>query len=114
MNANERAQLGYDEQHRDDLVAAIMDAIKAASTIADPPVMMLRTGELTDALITVLALIMALSPPAVRSPAAIRKTTEVLRQRLQARVAAARASAEFQDLEKRFFRSDDDERGGHT
>ena len=116
MNSNdfERARAGYDDAHEEALVEAITRAVFAASVISEPPVTVLRTGELTNALLTVLATAIALSPSAVRSPAAIRKTTNSLWRRLLKRVAAARANADFGDFESNCFRHDDSERGGHA
>ena len=106
MNRNdlERARAGYDDAHEEALVEAITRAVFAASVISEPPVTVLRTGELTN----------ALSPSAVRSPAAIRKTTNSLWRWLLKRVAAARANADFGDFESNCFRHDDSERGGHA
>ena len=116
MNSNdfERARAGYDDAHEEALVEAITRAVFAASVIGEPPVTVLRTGELTNALRTGVATAIALSPSAVRSPAAIRKTTNSLWRRLLKRVAAARANADFGDFESNCFRHDDSERGGHA
>jgi hypothetical protein len=114
MTTYQRAESGYDEAHERALVDAITAAIADASMVSDPPVMVIRTGELTSALLTCLANAIALSPSAVRSPTAIRKRIEELQRRLLRHVAAARASADFLDLEARFFRSDDKDRGGRA
>jgi hypothetical protein len=110
----ERAAEGYDEAHEEALVAAITKAIGEASMVTDPPCLVLRTGELVSALTSVLATALALSPERVRSPTAIRKTLDKVRQRLIRRVAVARANAELRDLEARIFRGDDRERGGNA
>jgi hypothetical protein len=82
MNAFERAQAGYDDDHERALVDAIIEAIAEASLISEPPAVCLRTGEIANALTRVLALILAMSPSAVRSPAAISKLTEEVHRRL--------------------------------
>jgi hypothetical protein len=108
----ERAASGYDEEFERLLVAEIMRAITEASIVAEPRCMVLRTGEMTAALLTVLASAIALSPSAVRSPTAIRQICDQLRRRLIKRVANARANSDFRDFEARIFRSDDKDRGG--
>jgi hypothetical protein len=110
----ERAAASYDPEHEDDLVAAITKAIAETSLVTDPPVLVLRTGEIVSALTTCLATALALSPERVRSPTAIRKTAEAVRQHLIRRVAAARSSADLRDFEARIFNSDDAERGGRA
>jgi hypothetical protein len=86
-------------QTRKNAVKVIMRGVVEASQIGEPPVLVLRSGELTSALLTILATAIALSPESVRSPAAIRKVTEALRRHLQERVAVARASLDFLDFE---------------
>jgi hypothetical protein len=110
----ERAAAGFDEDFEHLLTGEIMRAIAAASMVSDPPCMVLRTGEMTSALLTVLASAIALSPSAMRSPSAIRQICDDLRRRLIKRVAGSRASADFRDFEARMFRSDDKDRGGNA
>jgi hypothetical protein len=105
---------GYDEAHERALVDAITTAITNASMVSDPRCMVLRTGEVTAALLTCLASAIALSPSAVRSPTAIRQICGQLRRRLIKRVGDARADADFRDLEAGMFRSDDKDRGGRA
>src|SRR5262245_793820 len=57
--------------------------------------MIVRTGEATSALLTVLAGMLALSPAAVRSPTAMRKTVDELGKRLRRQVAAAESDPEL-------------------
>jgi hypothetical protein len=111
MNAFARAQAGYDDKHEKAPVEAVIRAVVEVSLISEPPVLVLRTGELTSTLVSVLAASLALSPSAARSPAAIRKVTDTLRRRLLKRVAAARADPDFSDFEARAFRPDDAKRG---
>lgn len=114
VGAFERALAGYDVQHRNTLTEAILRAIVDASVIEQPPVLCIRTGELTDALIDALAAAIAMSPEATRSPAAIRKITDELRKRIVRKVAEVRSNADFRAFEDRVFRSDDDTRGGRA
>jgi hypothetical protein len=115
MNAFEKAQFGYDRAHEQALVDAIVRAIIEKSYIGEPPpVLCIRTGELASALTTVLAMALALSPAAVRSPATIRKLTDRLRQRLIKSSAAMASDPATRDFLARAFRNDDSERGGHA
>src|SRR5262245_5793040 len=82
------ATAGYDAEHERQLTAAIMKAIADTSTLTDcSDVMALRTAEASNALLTVLATVLALSPVATRSPSAIRRTVDELGKRLRRRVA---------------------------
>jgi hypothetical protein len=114
VTAFERAAAGYDDQHEADLTAALCTAIAEVSVVPldDQRALVLRTGEIVAALVTTLAMILSLSPEAVRSPTAIRHLTDELGKKLRRRVAAARASAEVKDFRDRSFRSDDGQRGG--
>lgn len=114
MNAFERAITAYDDAHERALVESVTRAIVDASLISESPLLVLRTGELTSALLIVLAAAIALSPEAARSSAAIRKTTDELRRRLKKCVAVARAHPDFREFEARSFRQDDAKRGGHS
>lgn len=113
-DAFERAQLGYDENHEKALSAAILDAIAKASLISDPPVLCLRTGEIAQALVSVLVSTLALSPSSTRSPKAIRELTDGLRKRLTKSVTRAAADPVTRDFLDRVFRHDDRERGGNA
>jgi hypothetical protein len=109
MKAYQRATASYDA-HEEALVEAITRAMFEASVIGEPPVPVLRIGELTDASLNVLAATLALSSELARSPAAIRKTTDILRRRLPKRVANARGNSDFQDFKNHCFRHDDPDR----
>ena len=76
MNALERAPTDYEEKHEKAVIEAIMRIVADAPLISEPPLSVLRTGELASALLTVLAAAIALSPEAVCSLATIRKTTD--------------------------------------
>jgi hypothetical protein len=114
MNRYERATAGYDEAHEQALVDAIIETIAKASLISEPPVLCLRTGEIASALTRTLALILAISPSAVRSPHAIRKMSEEMRRRLTKDAANAARNPEVNDFVARAFRNDDRERGGRA
>jgi hypothetical protein len=114
-NAVERAQLGYDDAHERALIDAIIEAITRTSLISgEPPVLCLRTGEIANALTKFLVLILAMSPSAVRSPAAICKLADEFHRRLVKRVADAALDPELNDFVARAFRDDDRERGGRA
>ena len=66
----DRAHHSYDPAHRDAATAAILHAVVDASMIQESNALVIRTGELTDALVTVLSAAIAMSPSAARSPAA--------------------------------------------
>jgi hypothetical protein len=108
----ERAKHSYDPEHEEELRNAIVGAIAETSKVSDVDALVLRTGEAASALLSALALVLALSPAATRSPTAIRKMTDELGKRLRQRVAAAQASAEVQDFVRRAFHGTDV--GGHA
>jgi hypothetical protein len=112
MTTYERAAAGYDDEHEQELVAAIMTAITETSRVSDCNVVALRTGEAASALLSCLATILAVSPSGVRSPTALRRVTEELGKRLRRRVAAAQVSQEVQDFLRRAFHGSDV--GGHA
>jgi hypothetical protein len=114
MNAFERAQMGYDEAHEQALLDAIIEVIADTSFIGEPPVLCLRTGEIAIALTRALALILAISPSAARSPDAIGKLTEEMRRRLVKGAAIAARDPALNDFVARAFRDDDRERGGNA
>jgi hypothetical protein len=70
-----------------ELAEAISAAIVQASTAGD-----LRTGATASALLTVLAVTLAMTPSTVRSPTTLRRTVDALAKLLRRRVAAALAS----------------------
>jgi hypothetical protein len=98
-----RATEGYDEAHERALLDAIVTAIFEASRVSDAQACVVRTGEAASALLSALALVLAVSPSAARSPTAIRKTVDDLHKRLHRRVAAAGQDAGLQDFVRRFF-----------
>lgn len=106
-----RAMAGYDKAFEARLVDELTEAIARASMIDN--VMVLRTGETAAALVTALASMTALSPPATRSRTAIRKTSEAFRKKLAANVLAAEHSPDFYEFKRLAFHDDDRDRGGN-
>jgi hypothetical protein len=99
-----RAALEYDREHEQALLEAITKAIFEASMVSDCNAVVIRTGEAAEALLTVLAGTLAMSPSVTRSPTAIRKTIDELGKRLRRKVAAAEQCADLQDFVRRMFR----------
>jgi hypothetical protein len=83
----------YDSAFEHAFADTIMEAIAKSCMVIDAPRMVIRTGEAAGALLTVLAIMIALSPSAARSPGAIRKAIEEL-----GNASADEASEEIQDL----------------
>ena len=102
-----RATLEYDKDHERALMEAITRAIFESSTVSDANAIVIRTGEAAEALLTVLAGILAMSPSATRSPTAIRKTVDDLGKRLRRQIAAAEGSEDLQEFIRRTFRGND-------
>jgi hypothetical protein len=102
-----RATAGFDEAHERQLVEALTAAVVETSRASDCDAVLLRTGEIASALLTVLAGTLAMSPASVRSPTAIRRTVDELRRR----ITQAERDPELQDFMRRCFR---DDVGGHA
>jgi hypothetical protein len=102
----ERAQLGYDVEYEAALRDTITEAIFAVSKVTDADAIVIRTGELTNVLLTILASTIAMSPSAVRSPTARRHTIDDLGKRIRARVAYAVNDPDFKIFMDRCFHSD--------
>ena len=77
-----RATLEYDKAHERALMEAITRAIFESSTVSDANAIVIRTAEAAEAVLTVLAGILAMSPAAIRSPTAIHKTVDEFGKRL--------------------------------
>ena len=103
----QRAVAGFDEAHERELLEAITAAVIETSKIADANVIAIRTGELSSALLTMLAGTLAMSPSATRSPTAIRRTVDQLSKRLHRRLAAAERDPAFRDFLHRCFHGTD-------
>ncbi len=98
-----RVAAGYDDDHEQALVKAILEAIVATSKFSDCNAVVLQTGELASALLTALAATLARSPATTRSPTAIRRTIDELGKRLRRRMAGAGADPAMQDFLRRVF-----------
>ena len=107
-----KAVLEYDEAHERALLDAIKQAIFETSRVSDANAIVVRTGEATQALLTALACVLAMSPSAIRSPTAIRKTVDDLGKRLRRRVASAEQSPDLKDFVRRSFWNTDE--GGNA
>jgi hypothetical protein len=93
----------YDEQHEKELFVTIAGVIVEVSS--DANVAAIRTGEAARALTRALAMVLALSPSAVRSPTAIRKITDAIGKRLRKQVAEAERDPDVQEfMVRRTFR----------
>ena len=99
-----RATLEYDNEHERALLSAITEAIFTASMVSDCNAVVIRTGEAAQALLTALACVLAMSPSAVRSPSALRKTVDEFGNRLRSRIAATKNNADLQGFIRRMFR----------
>ena len=88
-----RATLEYDKDHERALLDAITQAIFETSRVSDANAIVLRPGEATQALLTALAGILALSPSVTRSTAAIRKTVAEFGKHLRRQIAATPSRA---------------------
>ena len=101
----DRATSAYDKDHERALMEAITRTIFETSSDADAIV--IRTAECAQALVIVLAGVLAMSPAATRSPTAIRRTIDDLGKRLRRQIAAAEASEDLQEFIRRTFRGND-------
>jgi hypothetical protein len=111
----ERALVGFDQGFETALVEQITATIAAASMMSDgdgDQVLVLRFGKIAAALTTIFADTLTLSPPAVRTPRAIKQTAERFRRKLQVRVCAREPL--FSDFKSRCFHDGDRERGGRA
>jgi hypothetical protein len=103
----ERATDGYDDAFEAQLVEAIITAIAQVSLVSDANAVVVRTGETAQALLTVLAGMLAMSPDVMRSRTAIRKLVDQLHKKLRRRTAAAGADPDLQEFLRRVFRGTD-------
>jgi fructose-1,6-bisphosphatase/sedoheptulose 1,7-bisphosphatase-like protein len=113
----ERAMAAYDRAFEARLVDEITEAIANASMLTDGdgrPVIALRLGECANALTTVLASTLALSPSSVRSSKAIKQLAAAFRAKLLARVRRAERDPSLSDFKSRCFHDDDRARGGRA
>ncbi len=104
----ERARAN-DEEHKRELLSAIMAVFAGVSKVSDANVMMMPTGEAANALLSALAFILSLSPAATLSPTAMRKMLDELGRR---RRRDAQGDSEVQDFVRGCFYGDDE--AGHA
>ena len=97
----DRTTSAYDKGHERTLMEAITGAIFESSTVSDANAIVIRTGETAEALLTVLAGILAMSPSATR------RTIDDLGKRLRRQIAAAEASKDLQEFISLTFRDND-------
>src|SRR6478735_5896674 len=107
-----RATLEYDGEHERALLEAITQAIFETSRVSDCNAVVIRTGEAAQALLTALACVLAMSPSAVRSPTAIRRSVDELDKHLRRRVASAEQNPGLKDVVRRSFWNTDE--GGNA
>jgi hypothetical protein len=100
----DRATSAYDKDYERALIEAITRTIFETS---DADATVIRTAECAQALVIVLAGVLAMSPAATRSPTAIRRTIDDLGKRLRRQIAAAEASEDLQEFISRTFRGND-------
>ena len=103
----DRAPSAYDKGHERALMEAITRAIFESSTVSDANAIVIRTAETAEALLTVLAGILAISLAATRSPTTIRRTIDDLGKRLRRQISAAEASEDLQEFISRTSRGND-------
>jgi hypothetical protein len=111
MTTYERATRDYDEAHEQRLVDEIFRAVVRSSKVDDANAVVIRTGEIIEALAKMMALTLALSPHA-RSPTKLRTATDTLAKRLRVLTEQALHDPDFQQTRKSFF--DGNDVGGHA
>jgi hypothetical protein len=112
-----RAMAGHDKAFEARLVDEITEAIADTSLTADADghqVLALRLGETANALTTVLASTLALSPSSARSSKSIKQIAIAFREKLRAQVRQAERDPLFSDLKARCFHDGDEQRGGRA
>ena len=103
----DRATSAYDKDHERALTEAITRTIFETSAVSDADAIVIRTAECAQALVIVLAGVLAMSPAATRSPTAIRRTIDDLGKRLRRQIAVTEASEDLQEFISRTFRGND-------
>ena len=99
----DRATSVYDKDHECALMEAITRTIFETSAVSDADAIVIRTAECAQALVIVLAGILATSPSVTRSPTAIRRTVDEFGKRLRREVSAAAQDADLKDFVRRSF-----------
>ena len=100
-----RATAGYDTEHERALMESITAAIFEASMVSDANAIVVRTAETAEAVLTVLAGILAMSPAVTRSPTALRSHIDELGKRLHRKVSAAEQDSDLQEFLRQTFRN---------
>jgi hypothetical protein len=99
-----KATLEYDAEHETALMEVITEAIFEVSKVSDADAVVLRTAEIANALLMVLAGTLALSPSVARSPTTIRRTIDGFGKHLRRKISAAETNEDLQDFMRRTFR----------
>jgi hypothetical protein len=89
-----RATAGLDEKFRDALMAEITRTVAECSVLTDAPLLAIRTGETSDALLRCLITTLALSPQ-MDNPRELREYAALIAKRIRVEVAKARANPTF-------------------
>ena len=103
----DRTTSAYDKDHERALMEAITRTIFETSVVSDADAIVIRTAECAQALVIVLAGVLAMSPAATRSPTAIRRSIGDLGKRLRRKTAVTEASDDPQEFISRTFRGND-------
>ena len=107
QTTSDRAISAHDKDHERALMEAITRTIFETSAISDADAIVIRTAKCAQALVIVLADVLAMSPAATRSPTAIRRTFDDLGKRLRRQIAVTEASEDLQEFISRTFRDND-------
>ena len=97
----DRATLEYDVEHERALIEALTETIFKESLVSDCNAAVFRTGEIAQALLTVLACTLAMSPSATRSPSALRETCDNFSKILRRKVSAAETNPDLHEFLRR-------------
>jgi hypothetical protein len=111
-----KARAGYDRAFEERLLERTVETIVAESMLDDGvgKVLVLRTGETAAALISALASVLALSPPAAHSGDAIKQTSRSFHRKLHSQVRQATRDPQLHDFLRRTFNYTDRTRGGRA
>ena len=117
LNLRHAHAFAYDGSFEARLLDRIVETIVAESMFDDSagkPVLVPRTGETAAALISALASVLALSPPAAHSSNAIKQTSQCFRCKLHSQVRQATRDPYLHDFLRRTFNYSDRTRGGRA
>jgi hypothetical protein len=93
----DRATSAYDKGHERASMEAITRTIFETSAVSDADTIVIRPAECVKALIP-LAAVLVMSPTAIPSPSASRRTVDDLGRRLRRQIAAAEQNADLQEF----------------